>query len=81
VRVEAILARAPQSRSRATRKRIFDRYTSAASRADSTGLGLYIARTLTAAHGGTIGVENRQDGPGARFRVTLPALSPRPAEA
>jgi signal transduction histidine kinase len=61
--------------------RIFDRYTSAASRADSTGLGLYIARTLTAAHGGTIGVENRQDGPGARFRVTLPALSPRPAEA
>ena len=53
--------------------RIFDRYTSAASRADSTGLGLFIARTITSAHGGTIVAENRLDRPGARFRVTLPA--------
>jgi signal transduction histidine kinase len=52
--------------------RIFDRYTTAASRADSTGLGLYIARSFTIAHGGTISAENRDDGPGARFRVTFP---------
>jgi signal transduction histidine kinase len=52
--------------------RIFERYTGAASRADSTGLGLFIARTITAAHGGTIAAENRVEG-GARFRVVLPA--------
>jgi signal transduction histidine kinase len=53
--------------------RIFERYTGAASRADSTGLGLFIARTITAAHGGTISAENRLDARGARFRVVLPA--------
>ena len=52
--------------------RIFERYTGAASRADSTGLGLFIAQTLTAAHGGTIRAENREDGAGARFVVALP---------
>jgi signal transduction histidine kinase len=52
---------------------IFERYTGAASRADSTGLGLFIARTLTAAHGGTIRAENRTDAAGARFVVALPA--------
>ena len=56
--------------------RIFDRYTGAASRADSTGLGLFIARTITTAHGGTISAENRQDRRGARFRVILPAAEP-----
>jgi signal transduction histidine kinase len=57
--------------------RIFERYTGAASRADSTGLGLFIARTLTAAHRGTIRAENRQDGAGARFVLTLPAAPAR----
>ncbi|MGH7860187.1 MAG: ATP-binding protein, partial [Candidatus Binatia bacterium] len=52
-------------------------YTGAASRADSTGLGLFIARTITTAHGGKIHAENRKDGPGARFRVALPAAAPR----
>jgi signal transduction histidine kinase len=61
--------------------RIFERYTGAASRADSTGLGLFIARTLTAAHGGTIRAENRKDGAGARFVVTLPAALANPASA
>jgi signal transduction histidine kinase len=51
---------------------IFERYTGAASRADSTGLGLFISRTITSAHGGTISAENRTDGRGARFRVVLP---------
>jgi signal transduction histidine kinase len=55
--------------------RIFERYTGAASRSDSTGLGLFIARTLTAAHGGTIRAENRADGEGARFCVDLPAVA------
>lgn len=55
--------------------RIFERYTGAASRADSTGLGLFIARTIVVAHGGTISAENRGDRQGARFRVVLPALA------
>jgi signal transduction histidine kinase len=58
---------------------IFDRYTRAASRADSTGLGLFIARTITAGHGGTVSAENRQDCRGARFRVTLPVAVSAPA--
>jgi PAS domain S-box-containing protein len=41
------------------------------------GLGLYIAREIVVAHGGTIGVES-QPGQGARFQVTLP-LGPAPA--
>jgi signal transduction histidine kinase len=56
--------------------RIFDRYTDAASRKDSTGLGLFIARSITTAHRGAISAENRDDHGGARFRVVLPA---RPA--
>lgn len=52
--------------------RIFERYTGAASRADSTGLGLFIARTITTAHGGTISAENRRDRSGARFCVVMP---------
>jgi signal transduction histidine kinase len=59
--------------------RIFDRYTRAASRADSTGLGLFIARTITTGHGGTISAENRQDRRGARFRVLLPVDVSAPA--
>jgi signal transduction histidine kinase len=55
--------------------RIFERYTQATTRADSTGLGLFIARTITTAHGGTIFAENRRDGPGARFSVVLPAAA------
>jgi len=46
--------------------RVFDRYTGVATRADSTGLGLFIASTITAAHGGTIAAENRSDRRGAR---------------
>jgi two-component system, sensor histidine kinase and response regulator len=38
----------------------------------STGLGLYIARVLVEKQGGTITAENRVDGHGAVFRITLP---------
>jgi two-component system, sensor histidine kinase and response regulator len=41
----------------------------------STGLGLYIARVLVTQHGGTISARNREDGPGALFRVELPAAA------
>lgn len=40
-----------------------------------TGLGLYIAKGLVEAHGGTIGV-GRAPGGGAAFRFTLPAFVP-----
>lgn len=39
------------------------------------GLGLAIVRHLVELHGGTIGVDNRNDGPGAIFTVRLPLPS------
>jgi PAS domain S-box-containing protein len=39
------------------------------------GLGLAIVRHLVEIHGGTIGVENRVDGPGAVFTIRLPLPS------
>jgi len=39
------------------------------------GLGLAIARHLVELHGGTIGVENRDDGQGAVFTIPLPLPS------
>ena len=39
------------------------------------GLGLAIVRHLVELHGGTIGVENRNDGPGASFTIRLPMPS------
>jgi two-component system sensor histidine kinase KdpD len=61
--------------------RIFERCTGAASRVDSIGLGLFMSRTITSAHGGTITAENRTDGRRARFRVLLPAAAPADASS
>src|SRR5690606_33738851 len=54
------------------RGRIFDEFghadASDAARFDGAGLGLAVVRRLARAMGGTAVVEDRPDGPGARFR-------------
>jgi signal transduction histidine kinase len=72
-RVEVVVEDSGEGLPAGQEARIFERYTGAASRADSTGLGLFISRTITVAHGGSISAENRTDRSGARFRVLLPA--------
>jgi signal transduction histidine kinase len=50
--------------------KMFSRFTS---KSDSgTGLGLFIAKSIVEAHGGTISGENNPDAAGARFEFTLP---------
>jgi two-component system sensor histidine kinase ChvG len=57
---------------------IFDRFYSERPAAEKfgahSGLGLSISRQIIEAHNGTIFAENRQDGPGARFTVRIPAI-------
>jgi signal transduction histidine kinase len=57
----------------AERERIFELFTrlAATSRVPGTGIGLYVARRLIQAMGGTISVANRSEG-GAAFTVLLP---------
>lgn len=72
------------------RGRIFDEFghadASDAARFDGAGLGLAVVRRLAQAMGGTATVEDRPDGPGARFRfeAAFPAAEaaprPRPLE-
>jgi signal transduction histidine kinase len=40
---------------------------------DGLGLGLYQAKHIVESHGGTLIVSNREDGPGARVTIVLPA--------
>jgi PAS domain S-box-containing protein len=40
---------------------------------DGLGLGLYQAKHIVESHGGTLTVSNREDGPGARVTIVLPA--------
>lgn len=51
---------------------IFERYADLSRSGESTGLGLFIVKTITEAHGGRVTAENRQEARGARFRVWLP---------
>lgn len=56
-------------------EQVFERFyrvqDSRARQTQGTGLGLYLARAIVEAHGGTIGVESRP-GRGATFHFTLP---------
>jgi signal transduction histidine kinase len=55
--------------------RVFAKFWRGASRGNGTGLGLYIAKALIEAHGGTIVVGRAPTG-GAEFRFSLPAGAP-----
>jgi signal transduction histidine kinase len=61
----------------ARRPRVFDRFERAvpSSRYGGLGLGLYIARSIVIAHGGTIAVDSEL-GAGSMFTVTLPCSPP-----
>jgi predicted ATPase/signal transduction histidine kinase len=63
----------------ARRAYVFDRFERAvpSSRYGGLGLGLYIARSIVVAHGGTITVDSEL-GAGSTFTVTLPCAGPEP---
>jgi two-component system CheB/CheR fusion protein len=44
-------------------------------RTPGTGIGLYVAREIVAAHGGKLSAASRGRGQGATFRLTLPGAS------
>ncbi len=65
------------------RQRIFDKFyrrPSTNHHVPGTGLGLYIAREITRAHGGDVWVEGGEGG-GSEFRVSLPAMAEVSTEA
>lgn len=58
---------------------LFRKYDPLAHRkASSTGLGLYIVKTITEAHGGSVVAEPVEGGRGTRFRVRIPTAAPAP---
>jgi signal transduction histidine kinase len=57
----------------------FARGSTAPGVAEGTGLGLHLAATIVARHGGTIGVESAP-GQGSTFTIRLPLHAPATAE-
>ena len=57
-------------------ERIFEPFARATEDVPGLGVGLYVARTLVAQHGGVISVESGGAGRGSTFTVRLPELSP-----
>ena len=64
------------------RERVFDKFFRVEHERDErdeglrgTGIGLYLAREIAVAHGGTLRCTEPPDGRGARFILTLPASS------
>jgi len=55
--------------------RVFDPFFTTKDDVHGVGLGLFTAEGLVRTHGGRIWVENRAEGPGARFVVELPVLT------
>jgi signal transduction histidine kinase len=64
--------------------RVFDRFTQADSSptraAGGLGVGLSLVRELVELQGGDVRAENREDGPGAIFRVRFPLYRAAPSE-
>ena len=50
-------------------------------RAPGTGIGLFVAREIAAAHGGSLDASSPGRGQGATFRLVLPGAGPIPHEA
>lgn len=57
----------------ANRERVFQPFFSTRRQQGGTGMGLEIARTMLASHGGQIALQDRQE-PGTQFAVTLPQV-------
>jgi signal transduction histidine kinase len=55
--------------------RLFEKFASKSEK--GTGLGLFISKNITEAHGGRIWAENNPDGKGATFAFSLPIASLR----
>jgi len=69
---------------RANRAKLLEPYMT--TREKGTGLGLAIVKKIMEDHGGTLRMEDREDGPGARVSLVFPATadarpSRGPAEA
>jgi two-component system sensor histidine kinase KdpD len=60
------------------RAKIFERFyrgTDSRDLAPGSGLGLYVARKIAKAHGGTLEIESEENGKGNAFRFTIPVES------